>query len=142
MNKVIRIFKGDEYRPKIEKEFRKDDFFAEVYERAYSILKEIQEEMHARRLENGEEQHFALEEGSVGNNIIAFCGRRGQGKSSAMQSFARTLDNMSQWKTFGNEVDCSNICRSASSDFCAAAHCFPALPKLPGHCAAPCFVLP
>ncbi len=107
MNKVIRIFKGDEYRPKIEKEFRKDDFFAEVYERAYSILKEIQEEMHARRLENGEEQHFALEEGSVGNNIIAFCGRRGQGKSSAMQSFARTLDNMSQWKTFGNEVDCS-----------------------------------
>ena len=107
MNKVIRIFKGDEYRPKIEKEFREDDFFSEVYNRAYSILKEIQEEMGARRLENREERHFALDEGSVGNNIIAFCGRRGQGKSSAMQSFAVTLDNVSQWKTFGNEVDCS-----------------------------------
>lgn len=85
MNKLIKIYKGDEYRPKLEKSYEKDSFFCSVYERADQILDRLNGELTDLR-EDAEQPQ------SMGSNIIAFCGERGQGKTSAMQSFAYRLN--------------------------------------------------
>lgn len=94
MKKIV-VYKGDEYRPKIEKEFGEDAFFSEVYERATLILQEITTEMGtaiSERPNIGRKLY-------LGNNVILFCGERGQGKTTAMNSFAEQLKSND---AFGN----------------------------------------
>lgn len=77
MNKRIVIHRGDEYRFKTEKEFEKEDFFYEVYQKAESVTKEILETMQPSREELSKTKaHFY----GIGNNIIVFCGTRGEEK--------------------------------------------------------------
>lgn len=87
----ITVVKGDEYRAKIERDFSKDDFFAEVYNRANDIINEIVQEMKKYREENEERNSYAIRYQGMGNNILLFCAERGQGKTSAMQSVAQAL---------------------------------------------------
>lgn len=101
MKKII-IYKGDEYRAKIGTEIEEDSFFEEVYKRAEDILSEISEQMYPynkdridreqnqkkgwKICDSTQEKYWGL-----GKNIIAFCGGRGQGKTSAMKTFAKRL---------------------------------------------------
>ncbi len=89
MEKQLIIIKGDEYRAKIEREIKKGDFFAEVYAKANTAVKEIVQEMgdYCKQNQNG----FRIKYQGMGNNMILFCAGRGQGKTSAMQSFAKVL---------------------------------------------------
>ncbi len=90
MDKRIVINRGDEYRFKTEKEPKEEDFFYEVYQKAESVTEEILETMRQRREQlYRTKAHFY----GVGNNIIVFCGSRGEGKTSALQSFAYQLKN-------------------------------------------------
>lgn len=100
----IQINNGDEYRAKIEgykieKEKEGDEnresesqetFFGGIYDSAMDITKEIIMEMkeYSKKAKNG--QYNAKYQG-MGNNIVAFCAERGQGKTSAMQSFSNIL---------------------------------------------------
>lgn len=87
----ITVVKGDEYRAKIERDFSNDSFFAEVYERADAIIKEIVLEMKKYCEENKKRNSYTIRHQGMGNNILLFCAERGQGKTSAMQSFAQFL---------------------------------------------------
>lgn len=91
MAKNLTIIKGDEYRAKIEQEFVKGDFFEEVYVEADSIMKEILQEMEDYCEKEYKKGYFRVKYQGMGNNIILFCAGRGQGKTSAMQSFADFL---------------------------------------------------
>lgn len=84
MKKLV-IEAGNEYRAKIEKQFERNSFFYEVYYQAHAILAEMEKEV--QDYYKSDEKEYQR----IGNNIIAFSSTRGQGKTSALQSFARYL---------------------------------------------------
>lgn len=81
----IEILQGDEFRAKKETKFRKDEIFYNVYCRAMECVNDFINQMEEER---DKEKNFQYKTGS---NIIAFCGERGHGKTSAMQSFSNLL---------------------------------------------------
>lgn len=78
--KVLKIIKGEEFKISIQKEIDQTDIFYDQYVNAAGMLDTIV----ANR--NLEESGLWYQSDSE-NNIIAFCGERGEGKSSAMISF-------------------------------------------------------
>lgn len=94
--KILEVKRGDEYRTKIERELKKTDIFEEIYVRAMKILNEIIEEEENFSKERAENKGFSKGFHGMSNNIILFCADRGQGKTSAMLSFARALKNRSE----------------------------------------------
>lgn len=92
MYREIIIYKGDEHRAKMEKQFSRNDIFADVYSKAYMLVTEIEKEMKAYKDEIGKNEKRLARYQGMGNNMVIFCGGRGQGKTSVMQSFAKCLD--------------------------------------------------
>lgn len=94
MGKRIIIDKNEVYRAKtevcIEIEGTKV-FFAEVYQRSLFIVDEILHELLKCNVECEKNRGYQTKFPTMGNNIVAFCGDRGQGKTSAMQSCAALL---------------------------------------------------
>lgn len=103
--KTIEIIKGREYQAREEEVYKGNIFFAESYAAArdcvYDIIdasrmvkKQLLNDAEAEnwqeliQLAPGKINHFLR--GRV-NNIVAFCADRGQGKTSAMRSFAQEL---------------------------------------------------
>lgn len=83
--KIITTYAGEEYKLHIvDKDFNyNEDLFYETYQKAFrEVIKIISY--------NNQDNSEILE---MSNNIIAFCGERGQGKSSAMISFSKILEN-------------------------------------------------
>ena len=84
---ILNVVPGKEYQVKIvdvkKEEAITEDFFYGVYCQAYREAQKIIIESDNKEKE--------LQE--TANNIIAFCGERGQGKSSAMLSFSKLLKN-------------------------------------------------
>lgn len=116
--KIIRIARGQEDRSIIECIYQENLFFQNLYERARDCTNEIVNvnKQIAARWNN---KHFRVEMFSSGKsaapvsyaasrsktkaayyacsnfcNLIAFCADRGQGKTSAMLSYATALDNI------------------------------------------------
>jgi signal recognition particle GTPase len=85
MKKLI-FTKGDETRPKLEnlkdEKILKDSIFADIYDSAFSLIKEISESTKEQNNKNNRER----------NNIIAFIGERGSGKTSCLKSIYFSLD--------------------------------------------------
>ena len=112
--KVIKVTKGREYQAKIDKVYEGDNFFADVYERARDCIYEIYDISEAAKKEILEEAR--LSDNSVQaltnlsdvklnyqlrgrvNNLLAFCADRGQGKTSAMRSFACEMQEYTKYK--------------------------------------------
>lgn len=84
--KRIEIIKGEEFREKITS-LNPNEFFYDVYEKAMDRLMDIVE--YTKSLDDLNLKDFASK--NFNNNIIAFCGERGQGKSSAMLTFSKIL---------------------------------------------------
>ncbi len=102
MKKIV-MYKGDEYRAKTEEKFVEGLFFSDVYKRANSICCEIIQETE-KYLDGNKEAGYQTKYHGMGNNMIAFCAERGQGKTTAMQSYAAYLqDRDPQKKFFGEE---------------------------------------
>lgn len=88
--KII-VYQGDENRAKIETKYTKDSYFAGVYKRAMELTEEITYELRqVFQSENKMDCAFSAFQ-RIPNNIIAFCAQRGQGKTTAMKSFANIL---------------------------------------------------
>lgn len=74
-----------------------------MYKRANSICCEIIQETE-KYLDGNKEAGYQTKYHGMGNNMIAFCAERGQGKTTAMQSYAAYLqDRDPQKKFFGEE---------------------------------------
>ncbi len=85
---VITISKGEEFKISIKDEIREDDIFINEYQRAADMLDEI---AGASMREEGLGTSWSWERGDFENNVIAFCGERGEGKSSAMLTFVNAV---------------------------------------------------
>lgn len=80
---TLTIIKGQEFKV-VDKHFiGEDDIFLNQYKQAAEMLNTIVNES-----KESAENHFLNE---YENNIIAFCGERGEGKSSAMLTFINSL---------------------------------------------------
>ena len=112
---ILKITKGKEYRAKIDKIFQDDIFFADAYRQARDCLFEILQVMQTAKIditnEYGKSYIWDLPDVTLNgalrgrlNNIIAFCADRGQGKTSAMRSFSRELQNR-QDKSYASKKD-------------------------------------
>lgn len=91
MKKSIEILEGDEYRAKVERELKEGTLFEDVYQRANDIVTEIIKETKGLRGRDDSQCEACKNFQDMSNNIVAFCSERGQGKTSAMQSFAAYL---------------------------------------------------
>ncbi len=105
MEKRITIYQGDEFRAKIEKKIEKDSFFAEVYVQAYDMLNEITSEMD-QYIEDNKigKGNSKINFQGMGNNIINFCGERGQGKTTALRTFVSCLTGYTDTSEIEGEV--------------------------------------
>lgn len=111
---TIFIEPNEAYRTKIENITDKECFFYPAYIQARNcldgILENTREYWEDREQIHGEDQFYRGKKDSIErilpynplrhrgypNNIIAFCADRGQGKTSAMLSFSRSLERLSQ----------------------------------------------
>lgn len=101
--RVLTFKPGEEYKIKVEtaEEF-KESLFKGIYVRAGRNLKSIIEEniKDKKRESNWKDKKCREEETFFKdsyNNIIAFIGERGTGKSSSMISFAKAIKNIDTW---------------------------------------------
>lgn len=82
--RILTIVKGEEFILNIKDEIENKDIFYDQYCMAADILEDI--------IVSGDKNHlpndYIIE---TENNIIAFCGERGEGKSSAMMTFTNSL---------------------------------------------------
>ena len=85
------ITKGQEFKIVVKDSIRDDDVFIEQYEQAAGMLNTIVAEsiVAAEKSDKTFNTLYSLNE--YENNIIAFCGERGEGKSSAMLTFINSL---------------------------------------------------
>jgi DNA-binding ferritin-like protein len=91
MQKLI-INNNDAFRPAIREEINSEDMFYELYRKAQKILDEIMQNNSSQNNKINSQKSIGLNE-EYKNNIIAFCGERGDGKTSAMLTFASALYN-------------------------------------------------
>lgn len=96
MKQKIFIEKGNEFRAYVQTELSESDWFWSVYERAMTILDEIvvEEEKFRKSIKNV--KSGAPQYAGMGNNMIAFCAERGQGKTSVLQTIVHSLKNDSE----------------------------------------------
>ncbi|HET6556768.1 MAG TPA: hypothetical protein VFG54_05600, partial [Prolixibacteraceae bacterium] len=103
-NKTLTIDLSEEYKIKIEEpEELEKSFFADIYKNAANAVREIIIQTE-KKIEDINDPF--LNQHQDYNNIIAFCGERGTGKSSAMISFAQSLlkiDSKEASEFYGND---------------------------------------
>lgn len=104
---ALEINIGDEYKIKIEKEIEfKDSIFKELYTQAAKNVDEIISQAQIKdSKENISNDYYSKQNISNDdyNNVIAFTGERGTGKSSSMISFAEALKKKSHTDKFWEE---------------------------------------
>lgn len=110
----LTLIKGNEYKIRVENLLSKSDFensfFSHIYNSAIKNVEDIVKNTSKYYSEENKEYKKDIEEY---NNIIAFIGERGSGKSSAMVSFAealRKLNNTSENEHFKKISDNQFVC--------------------------------
>ena len=115
MKKRIEVRHGDEYCTKISEIYDENAFFYEIYGKAAQGMQDIVRatgtfhhgsgsEDEGRSRPDGDNRSRAsgaMKRGDLArypNNFIAFCAGRGQGKTSAMISFSKALQNLGEGK--------------------------------------------
>ena len=99
----ITIIKGQEFMIAVKKEITKEDLFIEQYRRAADMLDKIVESTMDVK---NREKSWSWKSQDFENNIIAFCGERGEGKSSAMLTFVNAVYSDQKNDIFTN---CENL---------------------------------
>lgn len=99
IKRCLKVKRGEEYKIRLGCVYEKEGLFFDAYQHGAEILKEtllasdeIREESDGDyygsvRTEDDKTYEFS-------NNVIAFCGGRGEGKSSSMRTFAHTLERI------------------------------------------------
>lgn len=94
MQRTIEIYARDVYRAKTENMLRPGIFFEEVYKRTDEVVCDIIEQMESYS-EDSKKYGYKAKYHGMGNNIVVFCADRGQGKTTALQSYAAYLQKKS-----------------------------------------------
>ena len=101
MKKLI-FTQGDETRPKFEdlrdEATLKESIFADIYDSAFTLIKEISKSS----------KHIDNKHNRERNNIIAFIGERGSGKTSCLKSIYHSL-NKQQGMALPSPIDGINV---------------------------------
>lgn len=98
--KTLTIDLSEEYKIKIEEpQDIGNSFFKEIYKQAANAVDDIIVQTEKSDKNKDQNDPF-LNEKQDYNNIIAFCGERGTGKSSAMITFAQSLLKLNDSKDF------------------------------------------
>ena len=109
----IKIGKEEQYKIKIERgEEFSESFFHLNYEKALENISEIVENNKAYHRDiNNNNDLFESNSKEGKNNIIAFCGERGAGKTSVMVSVAKALKDhrKSEWEIFKKNSELNNL---------------------------------
>lgn len=96
---TIKLYKGEEHGVVIEKKDFDESMFYAQYNKASDILKD----MMSRNLEIIRKEEKTI---TMTPNIIAFCGDRGEGKTSCMESFTqKIMDDSSLSLAFMDLID-------------------------------------
>lgn len=100
MSATLTIDLSEEYKIKIEepKDLERS-FFKDIYQLAAKAVDDIITQTEKNTTGTDKNDPFQNEKQDY-NNIIAFCGERGTGKSSAMISFAQSLLKLNESKDF------------------------------------------
>lgn len=112
--KRIEIIRGEEFRPYVADKFNNTDYFADVYQTASKCVADIVSATEAFDKkdcrENSEYDQYL-------NNIVAFCGERGQGKTGALLTFRRFMGDYKYNEDEDNNplVECGE-CRFTTLD--------------------------
>lgn len=80
------IKRGEEFKISVKDKIEKTDLFYDQYILAVKMMNDIVSYSDKDKSDKAEWEHSEFE-----NNIIAFCGERGEGKSSAMISFTKAV---------------------------------------------------
>ncbi|MCM1245276.1 MAG: hypothetical protein NC293_06475 [Roseburia sp.] len=107
--KILTIVKGEEFKVNIREKIAENDIFYDQYVKAARILDDIIGLEHKSK--SAEWLKTETE-----NNIIAFCGERGEGKSSAMISFINAVYALSSDEKSMLFSDCENIKKTLFSE--------------------------
>lgn len=107
-NLKIKINQGEEYKIRLGCVYDADSLFYDSYQRGAEILRETLK--NAEGITKRDISYAGTEDDDTyefSNNIIAFCGGRGEGKSSAMRTFAHALECVHASKQYHSspEVD-------------------------------------
>lgn len=84
LHDTIKLYKGEEHGVVIEKDHFDESMFYAQYNKAYDILKDMMDR-NWDIISKGETTI------TMTPNIIAFCGDRGEGKTSCMESFTQKI---------------------------------------------------
>lgn len=111
----IVITEGTEYQSRVEDIYRSNVFFHSAYKQASDCVEsilQVEQEERWKNIDQFRESNSDLElnDKLLGypNNVIAFCAERGQGKTSAMVSFAHALSALTKatqekWMKFSDK---------------------------------------
>ena len=100
--KILTIIKGEEFKLHLKERIEKEEIFYDKYLSAAGMLDDIV---------GGSEDEKQADWSKVEteNNIIAFCGERGEGKSSAMTTFINALCKRDDWDRIPIFDGCENV---------------------------------
>ncbi len=95
----LKINKGEEFKIAIKDIKDGDTIFYDQYKQALKMLETIvrtSETIQEKEQEDKNRKNRNWQSEDYENNIIAFCGERGEGKSSAMCTFIKSLSNIDE----------------------------------------------
>ncbi|MCT4660357.1 MAG: hypothetical protein N4A40_00750 [Tissierellales bacterium] len=108
--RVLKIRLGEEYKPVVEDYTRaKESYFRGIYEKGIRIVKDIVDDRNIENQIDSEDNYY--------NNIIAFVGDRGMGKTSCMKSFEKLLTSNNKFFSMGFKEGESSSYNESSSKF-------------------------
>lgn len=87
----IEIIRGEEFKIAVKDEIADNDIFLNEYKRAADMLNEIAGASQRMAASQRNGRKWTWKQQDFENNIIAFCGNRGEGKSSAMMTFVNAV---------------------------------------------------
>lgn len=102
MEKVLTVIKGQEFKLSLKDKIDEKDIFYNQYLEAAAMLEDIVESDESNKLADWMKTETE-------NNIIAFCGERGEGKSSAMFTFINAVFNEEVRKNSTVFAKCENV---------------------------------
>lgn len=100
---ILEINLNEEYKIKIEDADKlSDSYFKDIYRKAGQVTADILAKSKKANTNKTDRNPFKRQDEEY-NNIIAFCGERGTGKSSAMITYAQSLFEINNCNDFYKE---------------------------------------
>ena len=107
--KILTVIKGQEFKLSLKDKIEINDIFYDQYLEAAAMLENI-----VANEERDKQPDWKKAE--TENNIIAFCGERGEGKSSAMFTFINAVVNEKEQKESTIFAQCENVKNTVFSE--------------------------